>query len=203
MFVNKDRKSYEIEYVINSIKTDKDYRGGYKNCINQYNNDEWCDQFLSQLHKEFEIVIVRNVSGMKDGFYIVDRNYTKFTSSSFILNKKLKCVKKEIGKKPLVSMVYGLLQYNKTYSKKIDKYFIQYIKQNTIKFYTYDEFVKEFNPYKIQPSNRGDYKPHTKSHHTVNGFYRNQPYGSRENPQYKKIRVESFQRGGNGGKKVG
>lgn len=200
MFVNKDKKSYELEYVINSIKNDKDYRGGYKNCISRFNDDEWCDQFLSQLHKEFEIVIVRNISGMKDGFYIVDRNYTKFVDSSFITKKKMKCISKEIGKKPLLTMMYKGISYNKTYSKSIDKYFVKYIKQNTIKYYTYDEFVKEFNPQSTKPSNNRFYQPHTKSLHTVRGFWKKQPYGSRSNPKYKMIWIESFQRGG---KKVG
>lgn len=194
-FINKNKKSYESSYVINSIKNDKNYKVGYYNCLKQYNSDEWCNQFLSQLYKEFEVVIVRDIGGMKDGFYIVDRNYTKFTSSSFIQKKLSKIVMKEIGKKPKVSMISGLIQYNKTHSKKIDKYFIQYIKENTIEFYTYDEFVNEFNPQSIQPSNNCNYKLHTKSPHFVNGFWRNQPYGSRNNPQYKKIWIESFNRG--------
>ena len=63
-----------------------------------------------------------------------------------------------------------------------------------------DEFIEEFNPQSIQPSNNRFYQPHTKSPHTVNGFYRKQPYGSRSNPKYKMIWIESF---GRGGKKVG
>jgi hypothetical protein len=195
MFVNKEKKTYEIEYVINSIKNDKDYRGGYKRNIKFYNDDEWCNQFTSQLFTEFEIISNRNVVGMKDGFYIVDRNYTKFINSSFILKKTTKKLFKSLSK----SFKDGDFSFTNK-DKTVDKYYIQYIKQNTIKFYTYDEFVEEFNPHKIQPSNRGDYKPHTKSLHTVKGFLRNQRYGSNGNYYYKQKWIESFERGG---KKVG
>lgn len=124
--------NYKVEDVVKNIKSDWLYVMGYHRFIELYNDDDWCNQFLSSQYQNFEIVIVRDVGGMSNGFYIVDRNYTKFTSSSFITKKKMKCVEKEIGKKPLVSMMYGLIQYNKTHSKSIDKYFIQYIKQNTI-----------------------------------------------------------------------
>ena len=193
MFVNKEKKSYEKSYIIESIKSDIDYKVGYQNCIKQYNDDEWCTQFLSQLYKEFEVVVVKNVRGMKDGFYILDRNYTKFTSSSFIKKKLSKIVMKEMGKKPMVSMLEGLIQYNKTYSNKIDKYFIQYIKGNTLIDYTFDEFVKEFEPHKV--TNNQSYQPNHKSPHRVNGFWRNQPYASRSNPQYKRIWINSFEKG--------
>ncbi|PHO09093.1 hypothetical protein CPG37_10875 [Malaciobacter canalis] len=191
MFVNKDKKSYELEYVINSIKNDKNYRCGYHNCLDFYNDDDWCNQFTSQLFKEFEIISVRNVGGMKDGFYIVDRNYTKFINSSFIIKKS--------SKKLFESLLKGQFSLiNK--DKSIDKYFVKYIKDNTIKHYTYDDFIEEFNPNKHTPSNNRYYQPHTNSPHTVNGFWRNQPYGSRSNPQYKMIWIDSFERGS---KKVG
>jgi hypothetical protein len=51
-----------------------------------------------------------------------------------------------------------------------------------------------------QPQNRSDYKTHTKSPHIVKKHYRNQPYGSRDNPQYRRIEIKSFVKGG---KKVG
>lgn len=191
--------SYKVEDVVKNIKSDWLYVMGYHRCIELYNDDDWCNQFLSSQYQNFEIVIVRDVDGMEDGFYIVDRNYTKFTHSPFIRNLISQIVVKEKRKKR-VSMIDGFVIRNKTYSKSIDKFFINYIKNNNIVFYTYDEFVEEFNPYKIKPSNRGDYKPHTKSHHTVNGFWRKQWYGSRSNPQYKMIWIESFERGG---KKVG
>lgn len=53
---------------------------------------------------------------------------------------------------------------------------------------------------KLQPQNRGDYKSQKKSPHTVKTHYRKQPYGSRENPKYRMIKIESFVKGG---KKVG
>lgn len=49
-------------------------------------------------------------------------------------------------------------------------------------------------------SNNKSYEPNTKSQHTVKGFWRKQPYGSRSNPKYKMIWIESFERCG---KKVG
>jgi len=206
MFVNKDKKSYEIDYVINSIKKDKDYKVGYHNCLDLYNDGDWCNQFIQTLYKEFEIVTIRNVSGMKNGFYIVDKNYSKFCNSSFLL-KKIKKVAKKLNTKQLnialalnkSIMVGKQIVYHHPYNY-LEKYVIQYIKDNTIKFYTYDEFVEEFNPQSIQPLNNRCYQPHTKSHHTVNGFWRKQQYGSRSNPQYKMIWIESFERGG---KKVG
>lgn len=61
-----------------------------------------------------------------------------------------------------------------------------------------DEMV--YSKTKQQPQNRVDYKPHTKSPHIVKKHYRNQPYGSRDNPQYRRIEIKSFVKGG---KKVG
>jgi hypothetical protein len=49
-------------------------------------------------------------------------------------------------------------------------------------------------------SNNRCYPSHTNSLHTVNGYWRNQPYGSRTNPIYKRIWIDTFERGG---KKVG
>ena len=113
--------------------------------------------------------------------------YTK----SYISNRK-----KERNKKKKIVKNDGFYLREKTYSKSIDKFFINYIKKNTILFYTYDEYVDEFNPFKPKPSNKNNYKSHTKSQHTVNGFWRNQPYGNRKNPQYKQKWIESFQKGG-------
>jgi len=192
-------KEYIKEDVVNSIKNDWIHLMGYKRSIELYNNDDWCNQFLSSLYQKFEVVIIRDVEGLDDGFYVVDRNYTKFTQSPFIQNLISQIVRKEINKKR-VSMVDGFIIRGKTHSKSIDKFFINYIKNNTILYYTYNEYVEEFNPFQSQQSNKKDYKPHTKSHHTVNGFYRKQPYGSRSNPKYKMIWIESYQRGG---KKVG
>ena len=75
----------------------------------------------------------------------------------------------------------------------IDGFFERFmiIDNNTDKEYKFGKLIDDNNP-----SNNPSFTPHTKSHHTVNGFYRNQPYGSRENPKYKRIWVDSFQRGG-------
>ncbi len=184
MFINKQQKSYKSEYVINSITSDKNYKSAYKKSVEIYKDNQWCEQFTSQLLNELEIISIRNVCGIKDGFYIVDRNYTKFCTSSFITKKAMKTMIEDLIKGTFLFI-------NK--DKSINKFFIQYIKQNTINYYSFDEYIKEFNPQ--QQSHYRWYQPNTKSAHTVNGFWRNQPYGSRQNPQYKRIWVNSFDRG--------
>lgn len=188
--------TYKTDYVINSIKSDMFYKKNYQNSISHYNDDNWCNQFISTQHREFEVVIVRNVKNMNNGFYIVDRGYTMYCLSPFIQNLISQIAKKERNKKKKIVKNDGFYLREKTYSKSIDKFFINYIKKNTILFYTYDEYVDEFNPFKPKPSNKNNYKSHTKSQHTVNGFWRNQPYGNRKNPQYKQKWIESFQKGG-------
>ena len=78
--------NYKVEDVVKSIKSDWLYVMGYHRCIELYNDDEWCNQFISTQHREFEVVIVRNVKNMNDGFYIVDRGYTMYCQSPFIQN---------------------------------------------------------------------------------------------------------------------
>ena len=44
-------------------------------------------------------------------------------------------------------------------------------------------------------SNNMFYQQHHKKPHNVNGHWRNQPYGSRNNPQYKRIWINDFKKG--------
>lgn len=91
--------TYKTDYVINSIKSDMFYKKNYQNSISHYNDDNWCNQFISTQHREFEVVIVRNVKNMNDGFYIVDRCYTMYCLSPFIQNLISQITKKERNKK--------------------------------------------------------------------------------------------------------
>jgi len=47
-----------------------------------------------------------------------------------------------------------------------------------------------------QSTNNKNHQSHHKSPHMVNGYWRNQPYGSRNNPQYKRIWISDFYKGG-------
>jgi hypothetical protein len=119
--------NYKVEDVVKSIKSDWLYVMGYHRCIELYNDDEWCNQFISTQHREFEVVIVRNVKNMNNGFYIVDRGYTMYCLSPFIQNLISQIAKKERNKKKKIVKNDGFYLREKTYSKSIDKFFINYI----------------------------------------------------------------------------
>lgn len=156
--------TYKTDYVINSIKSDMFYKKNYQNSISHYNDDNWCNQFISTQHREFEVVIVRNVKNMNDGFYIVDRGYTMYCQSPTYKILYLKSLKKrERNKKKKIVKNDGFYLREKKHILRVnDKFLSIYQKKNTILFYTYDEYVDEFNPFKPKPSNKNNYKSHTK-----------------------------------------
>lgn len=83
--------------------------------------------------------------------------------------------------------------------------------KNKVEFFvglTYNNFKLYLgNPYKFKvnkketvqsqsiPLNNQSYQPCYKTPHSVNGHWRNQPYGSRDNPQYKRIWISEFDKG--------
>ena len=74
----------------------------------------------------------------------------------------------------------------------IDGFFERFllIDKNTDEEYIFGKLLED-----TISSNNVNHQSSPKSHHTVNGFWRNQPYGSRNNPNYKRIWVNSFERG--------
>jgi hypothetical protein len=97
------------------------------------------------------------------------------------------------------------------FNEKLSKYFYE----NHIFCLTLDEFIKEFSPPQYyeknklwsmyldkkeyvaeEASNDEEIKRSPMELHKVNGYWRNQPYGSRKNPRYEKIWVDDFARGG-------
>ena len=187
-FINKNKKTYENLYVLYTIKSNILFNQNIDDSIKYYNDKSISTQFFSLKFDKFEIVVINNIKGIKSGFYILDEMYSKFQTSSFIQKKLFK----------------SHLKHPKNFinnDAKINKYFIEYIKNNTILYYDFDNYINEFKT--ILPSNNNlyqpkltlQYNPHFKSPHSVNGHWRNQPYGSKGNKIYKRIWIEEFEKG--------
>ncbi len=71
--------------------------------------------------------------------------------------------------------------------------------------YSFDRFIvhdflsdteyKFGRHWNLTTKNSNDNQKHKNSAHQVQGFWKNQPYGPRDNPQYKRIWINSFRRG--------
>jgi|694.fasta_scaffold07025_16 hypothetical protein len=104
----------------------------------------------------------------------------------------------------------------------IEKDLINYVYENCIFYLTLDDLIKELSPPKYYNKNKAwsmildqtDYDKVEASNdeninnrypmepHKVNGHWRVQPFGNRNNPQYKKIWINDFEKGGKRYKKV-
>ncbi|MCX6076462.1 MAG: hypothetical protein NTW78_06185 [Campylobacterales bacterium] len=134
--------------VINGIKEYWNFSLCLSESLDVYSNDEWNTQFISKQFNEYEVVVVKNVNGIKDGFYVVkSKPYVVFINSNSIRRKIEKISLNETKRNLKTSQFISL--YNNTInttinSKKVDKYFIQYIKQNTLIYFNYKNYIKEF-----------------------------------------------------------
>lgn len=86
----------------------------------------------------------------------------------------------------------------------------KYISENHLFYLTLDEFIKEFSPAKYyeknklwsmylaqeEASNDEEISRSPMKHHKVRGFWRNQPYGSKEDRKSKMTWIDPFERGG-------
>lgn len=101
--------------------------------------------------------------------------YSMMVDTIFILNKKTKEI--------LLDVIFTIEKNDLGYVYKL-------IDNKTNNEYSYGYKVNL-----IPTSNNRNYTPHTKSPHIVKTHIRRQPYGSKENPQYKEIIIKSFIKG--------
>jgi hypothetical protein len=214
-------KKIVINSVIDDVKNSKDqYFVSYKQFFNSlrgnYANDNdisnvqlWVHDVIHYYHnykaplyydyKEYTIASLKK----KDSEY---EKYFYFLPSENFINETDR----------VNHLIDDILEVNSNYTYEDSKNFFnkkltEYIYKNHLFYLTLDEFIKEFSPTKYYKQNKiwSLYLDNTeyveeeaandeeiKQLYTVNGFERNQPYGSRKNPKYKKIWIDPFQRGG-------
>ena len=120
---------------------------------------------------------------MNDGFYFID------ASTTFAINLAKQMLSMEFGKTTTYQIYKDHHCLHLTIDDFIEEFSPKYFyKQNSI----WSQYLEVCGESKVTVINR---KSHTNSKHTVKGFYRKQPYGSRNNPTYKTIWVDEFKRG--------
>mgnify|MGYP006422194075 CR=1 FL=1 len=207
------------EYDLEDKKIFKDFCETYNIDNDDSNIQFYMQRTLSMFHdkkdeyeitgfviNDYQVFIVKDVKGMTDGLYFMKRKAFDLFFDNLQSTLKLDVIMDSVdnGIKP-EDYYIGLFQ---------NKY-LDYVNENNIFYLTVDDFIKEFSPSKyydknivwsmylkicndnsVNLSNNEDINHHSNSLHTVNGFWRNQPYGSRSNPTYKLKWVDSFERGG-------
>ncbi len=133
---------------------------------------------------DYSFIFVKEMKGMKDGFYFIDKptilamNFAKLAAAI------------EFGKETTYEIYNDLHCLYLT----IDEFISEFSPKT---FYTQNLLWSQFLAVCSEPKETViSRKSHTNSTHTVKGFYRKQPYGSRKNPKYKTIWINDFDRGG-------
>jgi len=124
--------------------------------------------------------------------YIGNEYMSKKNKSMFLFNMfshRLNTYHNEIQIVDLVSFMDNSLNVLVISDYKYDNFILIDCNDNN-KNYKFDNL--SITP---QPTNNITYQSQHKSPHSVNGHFRNQPYGSRDNPQYRKIWISDFDKG--------
>lgn len=214
-------KKIVINSVIDGVENSKDqYFVGYKQFFNSLRGNYANDHDVSNVQLLVHDVIHYYHNHKAPLYY----EYKEYTMAS--LKKKgsehekyLYFLPSEdfLKKANKVNDIFNILKHfnnatDEDYKNFFNKELPKYIYENHLFYLTLDEFIKEFSPpehYKknklwslyvdqteYEASNDEDISRSPMGHHKVNGFYRNQPYGSRANQKVKKIWVNEFERGG-------
>jgi len=146
------------------------------------------------------------MKGVNDGVYFLNRQHYDNYMEKVIF---------ELDKAKKVDSMSNSPKSDQYYDGLLDNKSNQYINESHLLYLTFDEFIKEVSPPQyyeknmiwstylklsndapIKTSDNENKNLHSNSLHTVNGFWRNQPYGSRSNPEYRPKWIDSFERGG-------
>jgi len=105
-----------------------------------------------------------------------------------------------LGSMELQDVIYSriLQDWGVWLSQAVEQYPQEYIVDRLMDLYFASTLLHIGNEVKLvnkQVANTTSYNSHTKSPHEVKGHWRNQPYGPRNNPKYKKIWIEEFDKG--------
>lgn len=203
--------SYDIKYddlkiqsfihkILSKYHTDKN---SYKNHLFNYSVRFVCDIYT--------IVSMEKEDNKSEyGFYFLDTKKYVDSVDKIRTSVTLEDFLNNTGNIYYVKLTDNY-HFRDTHIKYVGNKISKYIYENHLFYLTLDEFIKEFSPKKYYEKNKlwSMYLDKTeyvaeeaandeeiKQLYTVNGFERNQPYGSRKNPQYKKIWIDPFQRGG-------
>ena len=216
----KSNKTIDKKIVINSIinnmnnSTDAisaEYKRDFERICDSYGinyNNSKIQSFIHKIISSYYTNKKNNLASIfAGGIYtmiIMGKEDNKFEYGFYFLHTK---------------KIFGLM-HSITDTDEYSKQFIEdtideYVFEKHLFYLTLDELIKEFSPpehyekNKIwslyldpteyvaeEASNDEDISRSPMELHKVNGYWRNQPYGSRKNPRYERIWVDDFARGG-------
>jgi len=205
-FKNNDKELFSQFCSANSINY-KDHNTQYHihKTLSEYHNEDKFSFGNSEASK-YGMLILNDKKCKNNGFYFIEMD-----SYQNIINE----LRNSMQFIQTTDMLNGAEKSYDYYCQISSDPYVECITKNSILYLSIDDFIKEFSPSQYYQKNTiwsmyletikeetknavndEEINHHTNKFHTVNGYWKRQPFGSRENPQYRRVFVESFERGG-------